>query len=89
MTTSGGGYAEALQKLREALPAAQREQLDAEIGESLRKRWKHLTEMEQMVQALAVLHRPGDAGREAFCAECGNVLPCQTRKFINPYLAAS
>lgn len=42
--------------------------------------------MGETITALGVLHRPGIGEREGFCGECGNVVPCQTRKFIAPFL---
>lgn len=75
----------AMARAYERMPPEQQQQMDAAMNRAIEKMLVRHKEMEQVMTALAVLHRPGAGDREGFCGECGNVMPCQTRKFVDPY----
>lgn len=72
-------------ELREILPPQERAELDKMLKEAAERSLRRYREMEAAVRALAVLHREGSE-RAGFCGECGNVVPCQTVRFIAGYL---
>lgn len=77
---------ELITELRRTLPPAQQDELTKVLQEAAQASVKRFIEMDAMVRALKVLHRPGTGERAGFCSECGNVVPCQTARFIEPFV---
>lgn len=76
----------ALRAVREKMTPEQQAKLDASLRGAVERAMSRLKELDQVVSALGLLHRAGLGDRAGFCNECGNVVPCQTRKFLEPYL---
>jgi hypothetical protein len=85
MNDDEDGLAAGLAKARESMSPQQRKKLDEVMRDQLLGALNRLHELEQLLVALRLLHREDRGERSGFCAECGNVTPCQTRKFLEPF----
>lgn len=80
---------ELMAQLRARMTPEQLAKLDERLEEAARAMMEQMVELRKLVQALDVLHRQGEGEQQGFCEECGNVFPCQTRKFIRPFTDAT
>lgn len=75
-------FAQKLMQAREKMPPDKRRELDEVLSGALDKAMQRLRDLERAVSALDLLHQEGQGERAGFCAECGNVMPCTTAKFL-------
>lgn len=80
------GLSSFIQEVRSSLSPEERAGLDKMLQDTARQQMRRYERMQRAVLALDVLHGEGEGDRAGFCTECGNVVPCQTRKFIAPFL---
>lgn len=80
---------ELMAQLRARMTPEQAAELDKRMDEAARLMVEQMVELRKVVQALDVLHRQGEGEQQGFCEECGNVFPCQTRRFIRPFTDAT
>lgn len=79
-------FADAIRQLRDSLTGPELDQFNKDLARVARTAMERYRDMDATVRAIAVLHRTGTGDKAGFCAECGNVMPCQTTKFIQPFL---
>lgn len=75
----------ALQQVLDRMSPAERTAFDAAAQKAMIDHHKRHRRMEEAVIAVRVLHRDATGDKAGFCAECGNVSPCQTRRFLEPF----
>ncbi len=81
----GASLGALIKQLRETGGPELRAEIDEQLRQSFDAMMARYKAMDETVAAVRVLHRPGAGERAGFCAECGNVVPCQTRKFLEPF----
>lgn len=79
-------FAKMLMDIHDRADSQTRESMDNIIRESVTNALEQGKAAIGAMHAIKLLHCGGKGERHGFCSECGNVVPCQTRKFIAPFV---